>query len=52
MGLAAIITIIVNNLTTLGLSPTITAFLGLILGEIGKAISNKLENKPLGFQKI
>lgn len=43
MGLAFLIQAIINNLTALQLSPEVTLFAGLVLGEISKAINNAIE---------
>lgn len=42
MGLAFLIQAIMNNLTALELSAQVTVFVGLVLGEISKAINNYL----------
>lgn len=49
MALAFLIQAVTTNLTTLNLTPEMTVFAGLILGEISKAINNYLgENQQLG----
>ncbi len=45
MGLAFLVTSVSNNLTALELSPQVTVFVGLILGEVSKAISNYLNQE-------
>ncbi len=42
MTLGFAITAIISNLSTLELQPTVSVFLGLILGEVSKAINNYL----------
>lgn len=42
MALAFLVTAVSNNLTSLNLTPEVTVFVGLILGEVSKAINNYL----------
>lgn len=42
MGLAFLVQAIINNLTALELSAQVTVFVGLVLGEVSKAINNYL----------
>ena len=42
MGISGLIAIVLNNLGILDLDPKVVAFIGLIFGEISKAINNKL----------
>jgi hypothetical protein len=44
MALAFLVTAVSNNLTSLHLSSEMTVFVGLILGEISKAINNYLSD--------
>lgn len=44
MALAFLVTAVSNNLTSLQLSAEMTVFVGLILGEISKAINNYLSD--------
>lgn len=45
MALAFLVTAISNNLTALELSPQMAVFVGLVLGEISKAVNNHLSSK-------
>ncbi len=40
MGLAFLVNAVIQNLTALHLSPELTVFVGLVLGEVSKALSN------------
>ena len=40
-----------ENLNMFSLSPQMIVFVGLILGEISKAINNWTQAKPMGFAK-
>lgn len=52
MALASFLAIVADSLNMLELSPQITVVIGLVLGEISKALTNAVDNKPLGFAKI
>ena len=45
MALAFLVNAGASNLTALQLDPSVTVFIGLILGEISKALNNYLSNK-------
>lgn len=51
MIVATVISFILANLDVFQLSVGMTATLGLILGEISKALNNYLQGEPLGFAR-
>jgi len=46
---AGMLSLVMDNLSVLHLSPTITVFIGLVLGEVLKAINNWSQGQPMGF---
>lgn len=51
MALAGFLAILADSLEMFQLSGTMIAMLGLILGEISKAVTNAVDSKPLGFSR-
>ena len=47
MGISGLIAIVLNNLSIFDLDPKVVALIGLMFGEISKAINNKLSKSSI-----